>query len=161
MLVQFSFVSHLFSKLVMVLEYLLLCSCQLGNNFHFQRFIRTTDSGNGIAKAAQEKNLVSKRNIHHMTSDGIRILTHVQFLKKLDYAFILSQKLHKSMYCNTSKHTRQLFYCKATSKTKNTLSFLTFSECFSIPIIFSNMNYSCSNLLDIRNLQEQVKKAFC
>ena len=61
-----------------------LC-CQLGNNFHFQRFIRTTDNGNGIAKAAEEKNLVSKRNIHHMTSDGIRVLTHVWFQKKLVY----------------------------------------------------------------------------
>ena len=30
-----------------------------------------------------------------------------------------------------------------------------------IPIILSNMNSNCSNLLDMRNLQEQVKKAFC
>ena len=30
-----------------------------------------------------------------------------------------------------------------------------------MPILFSNLNYNCSNLLDIRNLQEQVKKAFC
>ena len=41
------------------------------------------------------------------------------------------------------------------------LPFLTFPACFSIPIIFSNLNSSCSNLLDLRNLQEQVKKAFC
>ena len=39
--------------------------------------------------------------------------------------------------------------------------FLTFPACFSIPIFFSNLNYNCSNLLDMRNLQEQVKKAFC
>jgi hypothetical protein len=39
--------------------------------------------------------------------------------------------------------------------------FLTFPACFSIPIIFSNLNYNCSNLLDMRNLQKQVKKAFC
>ena len=37
-------------------------------------------------------------------------------------------------------------------------SFLTFPACFKIPIIFSNLNYNCSNLLDMRNLQEQVKK---
>ena len=40
-----------------------------------------------------------------------------------------------------------------------------------LPIIFSNfscmflnpniLNYNCSDLLDIRNLQEEVKKAFC
>ena len=39
--------------------------------------------------------------------------------------------------------------------------FLTFPACFSIPNFFSNLNYNCSNLLDMRNLQEQVKKAFC
>ena len=39
--------------------------------------------------------------------------------------------------------------------------FLTFPACFSIPIIFSNLNYNCSTSLDLRNLQEQVKKAFC
>ena len=27
--------------------------------------------------------------------------------------------------------------------------------------MFSNLNSNCSNLLDMRNLQEQVKKAFC
>ena len=39
--------------------------------------------------------------------------------------------------------------------------FLTFLSDFWIPIIFSNFNSNCSNLLDMRNLQEQVKKAFC
>ena len=41
------------------------------------------------------------------------------------------------------------------------LFFLNFPACFSIPIIFSKLNYNCSNLLDLRNLQEQVKNAFC
>ena len=39
--------------------------------------------------------------------------------------------------------------------------FSNFSCMFLIPIFFSNLNYNCSNLLDLRNLQEQVKKAFC
>ena len=39
--------------------------------------------------------------------------------------------------------------------------FLTFPACFQIPIIFSNLNSNCPNLLDLKNLQEQVKKAFC
>ena len=39
------------------------------------------------------------------------------------------------------------------------ISFLTFPACFAIPIIFSKLNYNFSNLSDIRNLQEQVKKA--
>ena len=37
--------------------------------------------------------------------------------------------------------------------------FLTLPADFWIPIIFSNLN--CSNILDLRNLQEQVNKAFC
>ena len=32
---------------------------------------------------------------------------------------------------------------------------------FLNPNTFSNLNSNCSNLLDIRNLQEQVQKAFC
>ena len=31
--------------------------------------------------------------------------------------------------------------------------FLTFPACFLISMIFSNLNYNCSNLLDMRNLQ--------
>ena len=41
------------------------------------------------------------------------------------------------------------------------MTFLTFPADFWIPIIFFNFNSNCYNLLDLRNLQEQVKKAFC
>ena len=47
------------------------------------------------------------------------------------------------------------------NKNLNQKLFLTFPACFLIPIIFSNLNSNCSNSLDMRNLQEQVKKAFC
>ena len=39
-------------------------------------------------------------------------------------------------------------------------SFLIFSVCSYIPIIFSNYNSYCSNSLNLRNLQEQVRKIF-
>ena len=39
--------------------------------------------------------------------------------------------------------------------------FLNFPACFWIPIFFSSLNSNCSNLLDMRNRKEQVKKAFC
>ena len=39
--------------------------------------------------------------------------------------------------------------------------FSNFSSMFLNPNSFSNLNYNCSSLLDIRNLQEQVKKAIC
>ena len=40
-------------------------------------------------------------------------------------------------------------------------TFLTFPACFKIPIFFSNLNSNFFSLLDMRNLQEQVQKAFC
>ena len=47
------------------------------------------------------------------------------------------------------------------SRSIHKLIFLTFSECFHSPTILSNLNYNCSNWWDMRNLQEQVKNAFC
>ena len=41
------------------------------------------------------------------------------------------------------------------------VKFSHFPECFLIPIIISGLNSNCSDLSDMRNLQEQVKKAFC
>jgi hypothetical protein len=38
---------------------------------------------------------------------------------------------------------------------------VNFSCMFLNPNIISNLDSNCSNLLDMRNLQEQVKKAFC
>ena len=46
-------------------------------------------------------------------------------------------------------------------KNDNKTTFLTFPVYFLIPILFSNLNCNCSNLSYMRNLQEQVKKAFC
>ena len=42
---------------------------------------------------------------------------------------------------------------------KDEQSFSNFSCMFLNPNNFSNLNSNCSNLLDLRNLQEQVKKA--
>ena len=40
--------------------------------------------------------------------------------------------------------------------------FQTFPVCMYLnPNIISNLNSNCSNLLDLRNLQEQVKKVLC
>ena len=39
--------------------------------------------------------------------------------------------------------------------------FLTFLHVSKSQYFFSNLNYNCFNLLDLKNLQEQVKKAFC
>ena len=39
--------------------------------------------------------------------------------------------------------------------------FSNFSCIFLNPNNFSNNNYNCSNLLDMRKLQKEVKKAFC
>ena len=45
--------------------------------------------------------------------------------------------------------------------TPNKWSFLTFPADFYIPKNFSNLNYNCFIFLNLRNLQEQVKKEFC
>ena len=42
-----------------------------------------------------------------------------------------------------------------------TYNFLSFPIGFYIPLILSNLSSNCSNVLDLRNLQEQVKKALC
>ena len=39
--------------------------------------------------------------------------------------------------------------------------FSNFSCRFLNPTILSNSNHNCSNVLDVRNLQEQVSKTFC
>ena len=41
------------------------------------------------------------------------------------------------------------------------ICFLFFLAFFYIPIFFSNMNYNYSNLLRLKNIQQQVTKAFC
>jgi hypothetical protein len=38
---------------------------------------------------------------------------------------------------------------------------VTGTDHFFSSIFFSNLNYNCSNLLDVKNLQEQVKNVFC
>ena len=72
--------------------------------------------------------------------------------------------LHASLHYSAgrlkvSKFRKQNTKFSHTSKNNN--NFLTFPACFSIPIIFSNLNLNCPNLSSLRNLQEQVKKAFC
>ena len=61
------------------------------------------------------------------------------------------------MQCNVSKlvskDSANIFWKKWTICNR---AFSNFS-C----IIFVNLNYNCCHLLDLRNLQEQVKKAFC
>ena len=66
--------------------------------------------------------------------------------------------------CNQNRvmfQTKMVRTCTGTAGQLGKDSFLTFPACFLIPIIFSNWNSNCSNLLDMRNLKEQVKKAFC
>ena len=59
------------------------------------------------------------------------------------------------IFCYQIPLTCWIFYCMYS------FYFLTFPACFSIQIIFSNFDFNCSNLSSLRNLQEQVKKAFC
>ena len=57
-------------------------------------------------------------------------------------------------FCNTAQR------CVLTRFRLVTI-FSNFSSMFLNHSNFSNLNYNWSNLVDMRNLQEQVKKAFC
>ena len=56
--------------------------------------------------------------------------------------------------CGTAKETIR----KKRTKVEIKVNILTFPACFRTPMIFSNLNPNCSNLLDMRNLEKQVKK---
>ena len=71
--------------------------------------------------------------------------------RKIPYCINLTESL--CVRCNQTSAKQDQCYQK--------YYFLTFPACFSIPIIFSNFYFNCSNLSSLRNLQEQVKKAFC
>ena len=53
------------------------------------------------------------------------------------------------------------YYFQSLDSVWKEIAFSKFSCMFLNPNIFSNLNSDCSALLDIRNLQKQVKKTFC
>ena len=61
---------------------------------------------------------------------------------------------------NEAKLQRQFDYEKKMSEQREKV-FLKFSYMFLNPNIFSNLYSNCSEILDMRNLKEQVKKAIC
>ena len=67
---------------------------------------------------------------------------------------------HESAQCGTCLDWQCNWRGKYLNNFSKKTRFLTFPACFSIPIIFSNFDFNCSNLWSLRNLQEQVKKAF-
>ena len=70
---------------------------------------------------------------------------------------------------NTRKELVILHQCEVVLhvdiyKSSNSVKEMSFSNfsCMCLNLnIFSNLGSNCSNLLDLRNLQEQVRKAFC
>ena len=70
--------------------------------------------------------------------------------------FVSRSALHTATLISKCRSKTILFQVAVIWK----LIFLTFPACFLIPIFFSNLNSNCSNLLDMRNLQEEVKKGF-
>ena len=67
-----------------------------------------------------------------------------------------SMWLFRAARCNAEKNIQKIH-----SNGRINMPLSTIPTCFWMPIIFSNLHYDCSNLLDMRNLQEQVKKAIC
>ena len=69
--------------------------------------------------------------------------------------YTVSQCLGSTSVSLIVAHCQKKIFLEFTS-----ILFLTFPVGFCLPIIFSNLNYNCSDLSDLRNLQEQIKKAF-
>ena len=89
-----------------------------------------------------------------MVAKGRSISLPNNFIYQIYRSDLLVLFMVRNFYRSNLTVLRKKIFCKE-SMVK--IFFLTFPTCFWIPIIFSN----CSNLLDLRNLQEQVKKAFC
>ena len=70
--------------------------------------------------------------------------------------YTVSQCLGSTSVSLIVAHCQKKIFLEFTS-----ILFPTFPVGFCLPIIFSNLNYNCSDLSDLRNLQEQIKKAFC
>ena len=64
------------------------------------------------------------------------------------------------MHPSAARNKQLLKKWKSQLKVINDSNILIFPIDFCIPIIFFNFSLNCSNVLDLRNLQEQVKKAF-
>ena len=86
----------------------------------------------------------------------------------LDLPMRVYQKASKPKKKRNSLYVLATFYvtCRICLGKVEIYSFSNFSCMFLnnsqlFPIFFSNLNSSCSNLSDMRNLQEQLKKAFC
>ena len=74
--------------------------------------------------------------------------------RKSSFSFTIAHKI---------VHKFKLIFSRITLESVHfSNAFFKFRLLYSIiKIIFSNLNPNCPNLLDMRNLQEQVKKAFC
>ena len=68
--------------------------------------------------------------------------------------YTVSQCLGSTSVSLIVAHCQKKIFLEFTS-----ILFPTFPVGFCLPIIFSNLNYNCSDLSDLRNLQEQIKKA--
>ena len=73
------------------------------------------------------------------------------------YSYIVSQLLTSSSLTTINSPGHSLCVIHFLSE----FIFSNFSCMFLNSNIFSNLNYDCSNSLDLRNLQEKVKKTFC
>ena len=106
---------------------------------------------------------LEKLNVNgcHMINDRkIMKLKSMPKLKVLHFAqesLVVDMQMLKTELSHLSINKEKL---KIAGK-RRVSQFSNFSCMFLNPNIFSNMNSNCSNLLDMRNLQEQVKKAFC
>ena len=100
-----------------------------------------------------------KKNIQHfnlMSPLHIRFLFFSARRKRRKYLLLKLKQI--PTYCFSSKLWNSLTFPFIYRDKK---VFPNFSCRFLNPNIFLNLKNNCSNLLDLKNLQELVKKAFC
>ena len=110
-----------------------------------------------------EKNTLKRKNVQSQLSVGFSVQNTTQNVMNLSiYAFRCAhfrKPFDRMKKSENNKEFRNWSKFKSMEKIEDHI-FSNFS-CFSIPIFFSNLNYNFSNLLDMRNLQELVKKTLC
>ena len=85
-------------------------------------------------------------------------------LKKTQFIpdFGMDPKIHISKYMSIMPILRLESFYFWSKWPKIVYSIFSKKKNLTFPAVFSsNLNHNCSNLLDMRNLQEQVKKTFC
>ena len=102
-----------------------------------------------------------KYRIQYLLSLQLSRISILVFISRIFESVELAGWVLYAIYSKSCTKKNQIINYKSNGEYSNKRLHITFPACFLIPISFSNLNLNCYNLLDLRNLQEQDKRAFC